>query len=229
MKFKYGFGPGLICLLTISMFCCIMTCLAFQPVNEAITRDKPSYEENFSTSKNSFFGSYSDDISSNYFENGKYHIEIFQMNSSSAYFARTMPTNFTLEVEATQVSGPDDNGYGVILESENLKNYYYFLISSDGYYRIARFINTIWLVESMNNWNKSDAILTGNATNLINIICNKGNFSFYVNDQYVGGFNDDYSDAKMIGLIAETENTPGTVIIGFDNLKVWGDFSAIDE
>jgi len=224
MKFKVVSGLGLICLLTLSMFCCIMTCLASQPANGAITGDKPSYEDNFSTSKNSFFGSYSDDISSNYFENGKYRIEVFPMNSSSAYFARTMPTNFTLEVEATQVSGPNDNGYGVIFESENWKNYYYFLISSDGYYRIARLINNIWLVESMNNWNKSDVILTGNATNLINITCNKGNFSFCVNDQYVGGFNDEYSDPKMIGLMAETENTPGTVIIDFDNLKVWGYF-----
>jgi hypothetical protein len=219
MKFKVGFGLGLICLLILTMFCCIMTGLASQPANGAITEDKPSYEENFSTSKNSFFGSYSDDISSNYFENGKYRIRIFRMNNWSAYYAISVPRDFILEVEATQVSGPDDNGYGVIFGYKDVDNYNYFLISGDGYYRIARLVNGVW---SDDIWMKSDAIHTGNNdTNLINITSHEGKILFYVNERYVDKYENYNSEIGMIGLMAETENTPGTITIDFDNLKVW--------
>jgi hypothetical protein len=224
MKFKVGFGPGLICLLTLTTFCCIMTCLASQPSNGAITGDKPSYEENFSTSKNSFFDSYSDNISSNYFENGKYRISIFQMKRFSADRTVKVPKDFKLEVEATQVTGPNDNGYGVLFGYKSEGNYYYFLISGDGYYLVGGLINNIWSAKSMNIWEKSDAIHTGNnVTNLINMTCNEGRFIFYVNDKYVYEFTDDNSNEGRIGLMVEAEKTPGTVTIDFDNLKVWWD------
>jgi hypothetical protein len=206
-----------------------MTCLAFQPVNEAITRDKPSYEENFSTSKNSFFGSFCDIISSNYFENGKYYINVFPMKNSSAEWARMISKDFRLEVEATQVSGPNDNGYGVVFGSNDFKDYYYFLISGDGYYMVSRMINDVWSDELNNQWTKSDAINKGNATNLIEIACNDGNFSFFINDMLVFEFSDPNSDENTIGLIAETMNTPGTVTVNFDNLKIWETSPQLDE
>ena len=221
MKFKVGFGPGLICLLTLTMFCYIMTCMASQPANGTITGDKPSYEDNFSTSKNSLFSSFSDNISSNYFENGKYRIKVFPMKSSSAEWAKVISKDFQLEVEATQVSGPNDNGYGVVFGSNDFKNYYYFLISGDGYYQVSRMVNDVWSDELNDKWTKSDVIHKGNATNLIDIACKGGNFSFFVNDMLVFEFSDRNSDENTFGLIAKTMNTPGTVIVDFDNLKIW--------
>jgi hypothetical protein len=179
----------------------------------------PSYEENFSTSKNSFFGSYSGNFSSNYFENGKYRIRIFPMDNWSAYYAISVPRDFILEVEATQVSGPDDNGYGVIFGYKDEYNYNYFLISGDGYYQIARLANGVW---SDDIWMKSDAIHKGNNdTNLIKITSHEGKILFYVNERYVNKYENYNSDIGMIGLMAETKNTLGTVTIDFDNLKIW--------
>jgi hypothetical protein len=219
------------------MLCCILLCSAPQAANGAIAEKTLLYADNFSTSKNSIFGSYSDNTSNNYFENGKYRITVFPMNFSSAYQSGAKCSDIALEVEATQVSGPDDNGYRVIFRLYDWENYYYFLISGDGYYQIAKLMNNSWSARMMNNswstsltdktwspiyWIKSSAIHTENATNRINVTCDENKFSFYINDQKINEFMDNNSYPGGIGLMARTENTPGAVTIDFDNLRVWG-------
>ena len=47
----------------------------------------------------------------------------------------------TIVVEATKVGGPDDNDFGVICRYEDESNFYFFIISSDGYYGVGKVIN----------------------------------------------------------------------------------------
>ena len=224
--------------MTLVMFCYIMACLAPQLANGAVTGKMLLYEDTFSTSKNSIFGGYSDNISDNYFQNGKYRIRVFPMDNSSIEQSRVKSSNIILEVDATQVSGPNDNGYGVIFRNNNWKSYYQFLISGDGYYQIARWMNNSWSTRLANNswstgpvdetwspiyWiNSSGIIHTGNATNLINVTCDANKFSFYINDKKVDEFSDNNSNPGTIGFMVRTGNTPGAVTIDFDILIVWG-------
>ena len=182
------------------------------------TKGSLLYQENFSTSKNSAWGG---DLSANfsyYFENGKYHLMVDSLNSWRPVSYGLNYTDFIIEVETAQESGPDDNTYGMILRRVDWNNYYDFLISSDGYYEIAKLENNIWAPTS---WKKSSAIHTGNATNLIRVVCDGNKFSFYVNDVKLDDYTDDSFPSGTIGFTAGTNFSPGTVKIGFDNLKIW--------
>jgi hypothetical protein len=123
-----------------------------------------------------------------------------------------------LEIEATKEAGPDDNAFGVISRKIDSSNYYAFILSNDGYYQVAKLQNNSWAYVS--DWAKSSAIKTGNATNLIKVVCNGDKQSFYANGVKLTDYNDSSFAYGHIGLYAGTQSE-GNVTIGFDNLKVW--------
>ena len=219
MQFNRGTALGLASLLIMVIFSCTIIPLALgDNSSDNATRGNLLYQENFSTSKNSAWGG---DLSPNlsyYFENGKYHLMVDSLNNWRPVSYGSNYTNFIIEVEATQESGPDDNTYGMILRRVDWNNYYDFLISGDGYYEIAKLENNIWAPTS---WKKSSAIHTGNATNLIRVVCDGNKFSFYVNDVKLDDYTDNSFPSGTIGFTAGTNFSPGAVTIGFDNLKIW--------
>lgn len=130
MQFKHGFGLGLVMLLVMVALSSIVipVVLADQTGNNA-TKGKLLYEENFSSSKGSVW---SGDLSANfsyYFDNGKYHLNVNQMNSLKDVSSGQNYNNSILEVEATEVAGPNDNIYGVMVRKVDWNNYYIFAIS----------------------------------------------------------------------------------------------------
>ncbi len=184
-----------------------------------VSKGKLLYEDNFSSSKFSGFSGLLGANTSEYFGNGRYHIEVVPLFTMPGEDSGAEYNNTIIEVEATQESGPDDNVYGVVFRKVDWNNYYAFLISGDGYYRIQKMQNNSWVFISP--WKKSSAIHTGNATNLIDVVCNGNKFSFYVNNIKVDDYNDSSFGSGMIGFIAGTEYSKGPVIIGFDNLTIW--------
>jgi hypothetical protein len=197
----------------------IPVALADQNGNNA-TKGKLLYEENFSSSKGSVWGGGLSANFSYYFENGKYHLNVNQYNSYRAVSFGQNYNNSILEVEATQEAGQNDNYYGVIVRKVDWNNYYFFAISGDGYYCMAKLQNNTWSPASW-NWKKSSAIHTGNATNLIRVVSDGDKFSFYVNNIGLDNYTDGSFPSGMIGLSAGTLYTPGAVTIGFDNLRIW--------
>jgi hypothetical protein len=130
--------------------------------------------------------------------------------------------NFILEVEATQLGGPDDNSYGVIFRVGNPSAYYSFDISGDGYYAVRRRDEAdggswSWITEK--DWLDSSAIHQGTSTNKIKIVAQGSHFTFYVNDQQVAEADDNTYRSGAVGLNAGSFHEPG-VRIGFDNLII---------
>jgi hypothetical protein len=89
--------------------------------------------------------------------------------------------DFTLDVDATKVDGPDDNGIIIIFRMADKQNYDRFDISSDGYYSLSKARNGVPTVVSNFPINTSPAIKTGTATNHITVIAKGGTYSFSVN------------------------------------------------
>jgi hypothetical protein len=93
-------------------------------------------------------------------------------------------TNFDLHVQMTAVEGPENNSYGVAFRQRDLNNYYYFLISSDGYYQVNRVVNNV--TKELSTWIASDVIQQGvGETNQIRVVGRGDQFQFYINDQLV--------------------------------------------
>lgn len=152
-------------------------------------------------------------------------------------------SDFDLTVEATQLGGPDDNGYGVIFRHRDEHHFYQFLISGDGHYQLIRRNgpNALTDVTTLNVWRRSEHVRMGqDATNVIRIVARGDTFRFYVNGQPLelclgenaipatceGGIETDLLvDSTFayghIGVGARAFSDPG-VVVGFDNMVVVG-------
>ena len=126
------------------------------------------------------------------------------------------------EVEATQIEGPIDNGYGMLLRADADKgDFYLFKISSDGYVWIGTYQDGAEVAPIIrDHWFQSTAVNTGlNTTNKLSVRAESGNLIFYVNDQEVGRVTDKTYNNGDIGLFGQTLGSGG-VNINFDNFTV---------
>ena len=212
------FNLRMITLLAVVMLSCTAVSFAQSSLMGNTSKGELLYEESFSTSKG---GSWSGSVDANYsryYQNGSYEMVVVPMNSWRSVSVGNEYNDTILEVEATQKAGPNDNVYGVLVRRVDWNNYYNFLISGDGYYEIAKLMNNSW---TTTGWNKSTAIKTGKATNLIKVVCQGDKFAFYANDVLLQEYTDSSFASGRIGLTAGTNYAIGAVTIDFDNLKIW--------
>jgi hypothetical protein len=126
-------------------------------------------------------------------------------------------------VEATQVTGPDNNAYGMLfrVDDEN-DDFYSFQISGDGFVWIGRYRDGgAAEAEPIVNdwWFESPVINQGNATNKLSVQAEGQNLIFFVNDQEVGRVTDDAFSSGDIGLMVRTLGIGG-VNVQFDNFTI---------
>ena len=128
------------------------------------------------------------------------------------------------EIEATQVAGPLNNGYGLLFRlDDESDDFYLFKVSGDGYVWIGRYRGggageAEPLVGEW--WFESTAVQQGlNKTNVLRVQAEGGNMIFFVNDQEVGRVTDDAFRSGDVGLMVETLGLGG-VQVQFDNVSV---------
>lgn len=133
--------------------------------------------------------------------------------------------NFTdgvYEVEATQVEGPLDNGFGMLLRADAEKgDFYLFKVSGDGYVWIGRYVDEVENQSIIGNrWFESPAVKTGlDETNKLRVVAESGNLIFFVNDSEVGRVTDNNFEEGDVGLFAQSLGLGGVRVL-FDNLSV---------
>ena len=127
-------------------------------------------------------------------------------------------SDFRLAVEATQVAGPDDNEYGVLVRMRDADHFYRFSISGDGYYLVSKYDGGAWEVLN-GDWTSSAAIHLGAVTNLLEIVCRGATMTFLVNGVTLTQVEDSSYSRGDVGLYAGSFFEPG-VEIHFDNLTV---------
>jgi hypothetical protein len=177
------------------------------------------YSEDFSSTKSGWPYASDEDFMKS-FKNGAYRLTVVPADYWNWVGGPTRLnfTDFILEVEATKEAGPDDNVFGLAVRKIDNSNYYAFLLSSDGYYQVAKRENSSWPYVS--EWTKSSAIKTGNSTNLIKVTGKGDKLALYANGEKLADYNDSSFSYGGLGLYAGTQSE-GNVTIGFDNLKVW--------
>jgi hypothetical protein len=127
-------------------------------------------------------------------------------------------SDFHLAVDATQVAGPDDNEYGVLVRIQDGKHLYRFSVSGDGYYQATKHVGEDWQLMTA-EWIASDAIQVGAATNHLEVVCQGTAMTFFVNGQQLVEVEDADYRAGDIGLYAGAFYEAG-VEIHFDNLSI---------
>ncbi len=153
---------------------------------------------------------------------GAYVFEVLQNDISRWAAAGQNFGDGIYEVEATQVDGPLDNGYGLLFRANPATgNFYLFKISGDGYVWIGRYRDGAEETTLIgDHWFESAAVQGGlNVANRLTVRAEAGNMIFYVNGQEVGRVTDDTFTSGDVGLLVQTLGG-APVTVSFDNLSV---------
>lgn len=143
------------------------------------------------------------------------------VNALQTNFWATPRRNFSdvrVEVDTGKLAGPDENRIGVLCRYDG-KDYYFFIITSDGYYGMGLFQNGQATLLGQSEMLPSASINKGLAINHLRADCTGNAFTFYVNGTQIAQVQDSTLASGDIGIIAGTFGAPGVDII-FDNFVV---------
>ena len=140
------------------------------------------------------------------------------INSLNTNFWSTPHKNFAdvrMEVDAGKLGGPDENRIGLICRFTGDK-YYFFLISSDGFYGIGIYADGKAVLLGQSEMQVNSNIKTGLSVNHLRADCTGDTLTFYVNGFQVISVQDATLKSGDVGLLAGTFTQPGVDVI-FDN------------
>ncbi len=130
-------------------------------------------------------------------------------------------TDTRIEVDALKAAGPDDNQFGIICRYEDANNFYFFLISSDGYYGIGKTKDGKQsLLTGEGNMTFAREIAKGHALNHLRAECVGTHLALFVNGHHLATVSDADFSRGDVGLMVGTFDEPG-VDIRFDNFAVY--------
>lgn len=178
------------------------------------------YQDDF-TDPDSGWDVYDEEDTLAQYSDGEYRVGVYRTD----YVAWGNPSlerefaDFTVEADARQVEGPLGSNFGLLVRYQpDNENFYWFEISSDGYYSVDLLRDGQWV--TLVDWDTSDAIRQGlGATNHLQVECAGSQFRFSVNGSLLVTVTDSAFPSGNIGLAAGTFDEPGTVV-HFDNIVV---------
>lgn len=145
----------------------------------------------------------------------------FLVNGLNTNFWSTPNRNFSdvrLEVDSGKLAGPDENRIGLICRFTG-SDYYFFLMSSDGYYGVGVFANQQAMLLGQSEMLFSENIHRGMAINHLRADCAGDRLTFYINGFEAASVQDARLASGDVGLLAGTFDQPGVDVI-FDNFVV---------
>ena len=129
-------------------------------------------------------------------------------------------TNVQLEVDAGRFGGPQENRFGLVCRYRDPQNFYFFIISSDGYYAVGKVNAGVRSLLGQPEMTYNAAIPTGIAPNRLRFDCIGDMLAGYVNGKMIALVQDFDLAAGDVGLIAGAFDTPGVDVV-FDNFVVY--------
>jgi hypothetical protein len=150
--------------------------------------------------------------------NGGYRILVNALQTNFWSTPHKALADVRIEVDAGKLAGPDENRIGVFCRY-TASDYYFFIVSSDGYYSIGIFSGGQANLLGQTEMQFSDKINQGTAVNHLRADCNGSTLTFYVNGSQLAQIQDTNLTHGDFGLLAGTFSKPGVDVI-FDNFLV---------
>jgi hypothetical protein len=178
----------------------------------------PVYYESFRVDDGGWDTSATDDVIP-YYTAGTLHLWVGAPETVGYSLSSWEAGDFFLEVDSYQVDGSLNNEFGVIFRYLDADNYYYFSVSSDGYYAFYRYLDGVW--DPIIEWTASDAIATGEGSaNWLGLFAVGNRLTFLINDYIVDTIYDDSFDYGGLGLTVGAIEEGG-IDVAFDDLSLW--------
>lgn len=178
------------------------------------------FQDNFSDPNSGWPQASDGEKSADYSDDGRYLMRALTTQQDVWAHPGQNFENASVEVDATKESGPDNNGFGVVCRFQDNENFYYFMVSSDGYQVIGKYEGGTNKYLSAEKMQPTDAINQGNETNRIRGDCNGSTLTLYANGQQIASISDTSFTSGDVGLIVGTFDDPNVGIL-FDNFAVY--------
>jgi len=139
----------------------------------------------------------------------------YQMLSSSPglFFS-----DVQVEADMIKVVGESDDMFGLVCRAMDKQNYYFFVVSSDGYYGIGKVIAGVQSILGTQGMMPSEIISQGKNKNHLRADCIGDKLILSVNGQELQSVIDNDLDHGDVGILAGTLQDPENVVL-FDNFQ----------
>lgn len=199
------------------LFLSSCSALSTEPLPQALPSGSVLFQDDFSQSTTGWDRMLVNEGVMDY-DSGGYRIMV---NALQTNFWSTPQVNFIdvrMEVDAGKLAGPDENRIGLLCRF-NGKDYYFFIISSDGFYGMGVFKDGQATLLGQSEMLVSDNIHTGLAVNHLRGDCAGSTLTFYINGFQVAQAQDSSLTSGSVGVLAGTFSVSGTDVV-FDNFVV---------
>ena len=188
-------------------------------VSELVTQSGQAlYHDDFSDPSSGWPQTVSENGSLGYID-GVYRMVVQSAGYDLWAVSRQTYGDVQIEADATRLAGPVSNRFGLICRYQDMVNFYFFIISSDGYYAIGKIKNGAVSLLGQEMMAYSAAIVQGSGPNHLRFDCIGNTLTGTINDQAIASTSDaDFSDGDA-GLIAGAFDE-GAVDVTFDNFVV---------
>lgn len=204
--------------LLVALACQVTGTAQDEPQTPA-EEEQALFEDDFSD-PNSGWGTLRESGTIADYESGGFRILVNDINADVTATPGRLFSDMRIEVTATKTGGPDDNDFGVICRYQDENNYYFLIISSDGFYGIGALVEGEARLLGMDAMEYSNEINQGSgASNQIRGDCVAERLTLYVNGTILAEGTDNRFQSGDVGLIAGTFDEPGTDIL-FDNFVI---------
>jgi hypothetical protein len=122
-----------------------------------------------------------------------------------------------IEADVIKLNGPDENRMGLMCRYQD-GDYYFFIISNDGYYTIGKFMGGLTLLLGQSEMQASETIQKG-ASNHLRADCIGNTLSFYINYTQVATAQDTDLPNGDVGVLAGAFDETGVDVL-FDHFVV---------
>lgn len=128
-------------------------------------------------------------------------------------------TDSVVDVDATKVTGPDDNLFGLVCRFQDERNFYGFLLSSDGYFGIMKVEDGQRTILGQPAMQVTDLVQKAGKVNHLRADCVDDRLSLYLNWTKLTEVTDTTFNSGDVGILGMTRETIGTDV-RFDNFIV---------
>jgi hypothetical protein len=202
----------------ISLFVFLLSSCASVPIPSVPTANPGDvlYQEQFE-SNTTGWARISNDNGIMDYDSGGYRILVRQPRLNIWSTSEKDFGDVRLEADVIKLNGPDENRMGLICRYRG-GDYYFFMISNDGYYVIGKFIGGLTLLLGQSEMQASEAIQTG-TMNHLRADCIGDKLTFYINFTEVASAADADFPSGDVGVVAGAFAEPGVDVL-FDNFVV---------
>jgi hypothetical protein len=201
----------------LSSFLCLSSCASLPiPAVSTPNAGEVLYQEQFENNSTGWARIANDNGIMDY-DGGGYRILVRQPKLNIWSTSEKDFGDVRVEADVIRLNGPEENRMGLICRYQG-GDYYFFVISNDGYYVIGKFIGGMTLLLGQSEMQASEVIQKG-TMNHLRADCIGEKLTFYINFTQVASVTDTDFPRGDVGVLAGSFTEPGVDVL-FDNFVV---------